>query len=93
MRSPISGPTSSVRQPQTAQWRMERVWKNEGATGQKRFERFKPRKRLNKPILFATGRHRLPRTSHGKEGVSVSSPEEGLKYLQIGQVCCPARRH
>jgi hypothetical protein len=29
------------------------------------------------------------RILHGKEGVSGSSPEEGLKYLQIGVFCCP----
>ena len=30
---------------------------------------------------------------HGKEGVSGSSPEEGLKYLQIESFCCPVRRN
>jgi hypothetical protein len=29
---------------------------------------------------------------HGKEGVSGSSPEEGLKFLQIGTFCCLVRR-
>jgi hypothetical protein len=27
---------------------------------------------------------------HGKEGVSGSSPEEGLKDLQISYFCCPS---
>jgi hypothetical protein len=34
---------------------METFWKNEGARGRNPFERFKPRDRLNKPNLFATG--------------------------------------
>ena len=29
----------------------------------------------------------------GKEGVSGSSPEEGLKYLQIGMFCCLCRHN
>ncbi len=37
----------------------------------------------------AVGCERLPRKRHGKEGVSGSSPEEGLKYLQIICFCCP----
>ena len=45
--------------------------------GRKRFDRLKPRNRLNKPNLFATGCHRLPSKSHGKEGVDGSSPSEG----------------
>jgi hypothetical protein len=64
---------------------METFWKKEGAPGRKPFERFKPRDRLNKPNLFATGCHRLPFGSHGKEGVDGSSPSEGLKS--------PAKRH
>jgi hypothetical protein len=72
-------PTSSVRQTadRAVAERMERLWKNEGAMGRKRFDRFKPRNRLNKPNLFATGCHRLPPKSHGKEGVDGSSPSEG----------------
>jgi hypothetical protein len=60
---------------------MERLWKNEGATGRKRFERFKPRNRLSKPNLVATGYHRLPPKSHGKEGVDGSSPSEGSQRI------------
>src|SRR5881392_4183669 len=56
---------------------METLWKNEGAMERKRFDRFEPRNRLNKPNLFATGCHRLPPKSHGKEGVDGSSPSEG----------------
>ncbi len=57
---------------------METLWKNEGAMGRKRFDHFKPRSGLNKPNLFATGCHRLPPKSHGKEGVGgVESAREG----------------
>jgi len=35
----------------------------------------------------AVGCDRLPRKCHGKEGVFGSSPEEGLKLLQIGHFC------
>ena len=74
-------PTLSVRQTadRAVAERMERLWKNEGAMGRKRFGRFEPRNRLNKPNLFATGCHRLPPKSHGKEGVDGSSPSEGFK--------------
>jgi len=51
---------------------METFWKNEGALGRNPFERFKPRDRLNKPNLFATGCHRLPFGSPVKEGVDPS---------------------
>jgi hypothetical protein len=54
--------------------RMETFWKNEGAPGRKPFERFKPRDRLNKPSLFATGCRRLPFGSHGKQGVCRGLP-------------------
>ena len=60
-----------------------------GATLRKRFGRFKPLNRLNKANLFVTGCHRLPRMSHGKEGVSGSGPEEGSKdviHLPNGRV-------
>jgi hypothetical protein len=65
-----------------------KVVENEGATRRKRFDRFEPRNRLDKPNLVATGCHRLPPKSHGKEGVSGSSPEEGLKILQMSDSCC-----
>jgi hypothetical protein len=56
--------------------------------GRKRFDRFEPRNRLNKPNLFATGCHRLPPKSHGKEGVDGSSPSEGFtKFLLITSFC------
>jgi hypothetical protein len=35
---------------------------------------------------------RPPPHVHGKEGVSGSSPEEGLKVLQLGNLCCLGRR-
>ena len=38
------------------------------------------------------GCERLPEKFHGKEGVDGSSPSEGLKYLQIGTLCCLFRR-
>ena len=55
----------------TALWRKgwKRWWKKEGAMGRKRFDHFKPRSGLNKPNLFATGCHRLPPKSQGKQGV------------------------
>src|SRR5215211_3081610 len=55
----------------SALWRKgwKRWWKKEGAMGRKRFDHFKPRSGLNKPNLFATGCHRLPPKSHGKQGV------------------------
>jgi hypothetical protein len=33
------------------------------------------------------------RNLHGKEGISGSSPEEGLKFLQIGTFCCLVRQN
>src|SRR5919204_1743538 len=69
--------TAANRKPLLSGKRMERLWKNEGATRRKRFDRFKPRNRLDKPNLVATGCHRLPPKSHGKEGVDGSSPSEG----------------
>jgi hypothetical protein len=53
---------------------MERLWKNEGATGRKRFEPFKLRNRLNKPNLSDTCCYRLPPKSHGKQGVCRGLP-------------------
>ena len=78
MRSPISAPGCGRE-------RMERLWKNEGATGRKRFERLEPGSRLSKPNLFATGCRGLPPKSHDKEGVDGSSPSEGsAKAPEIG---------
>jgi hypothetical protein len=37
----------------------------------------------------APGCDQLPFAAHGKEGVSGSSPEEGLKEPAIGIFCCP----
>jgi hypothetical protein len=54
---------------------MERLWKNEGATGRKQFMRFKPRNRFNKPNLIAAG------CRDGKEGVDGSSPSEGFGFF------------
>src|SRR3954466_7382558 len=60
---------------------MERLWKNEGARGRKRFDRFKPRNRLTKPNLFATGCHRLLPKSHGKEEVDRVERGEAHRWL------------
>jgi hypothetical protein len=66
-------PTLSVRQTadRAVAERMERLWKNEGAMGRRRFGRFEPRNRLNKPNLFATGCHRLPPKSPAREEVDL----------------------
>src|SRR6266567_7327496 len=53
-----SRPAAS-RRPRFGRKRMERLWKNEGATEGKRFERLKARNHLNKPNLFATGCRRF----------------------------------
>src|SRR6266545_3608848 len=46
---------------------METLWKNEGAPGRKPFERFKPPRPAQQAKSLATGCHRLPPKSHGKE--------------------------
>ena len=66
---------------------MEKVWKNEGATRRKRFDHFKPGRRLDKPNLVAIGCHRLPPKSHGKEGVRRFESVRGLRWL----ACCALR--
>jgi hypothetical protein len=63
-------------EPQTALVveRTERLWKNEGATGRKQFERFKPRNRLNKPNLLppaATGCPQSRMVRRGRRFASV----------------------
>jgi hypothetical protein len=47
-----------------------------------------PAKAPQKAKTVAVGCDQLPEAFHGKEGVSGSSPEEGLKYLHIGIFCC-----
>jgi hypothetical protein len=47
--------------------------------GRKRFERFEPRNRLNKPNLFAAGCHPLPPKSHGKKGSTVRVRRRALQ--------------
>jgi hypothetical protein len=56
---------------------MEQLWNRGGATGGKGSGRQKPQNGLNQWETVAVGCHRLPFGSHGKEGVSGSSPEEG----------------
>jgi hypothetical protein len=64
---------------------MEQLWNRGGATGGKSSGRQKPENRLNWRQTVADGCHRLPFGSHGKEGVSGSSPEEGsAKSLHSG---------
>jgi hypothetical protein len=69
------------------------LWKTGGNWAQT-FERFKPRNRLNKPKLFATGCHRLPRTSHGKQGVCrglpavAGGPLPAKEGFDLVVVCC-----
>jgi hypothetical protein len=56
---------------------MEQLWNRGGATGRKRSARQTPINGLNERETVATGCHRLPFGSHGKEGVDGSSPSEG----------------
>jgi hypothetical protein len=42
-----------------------------------------PAKRLRQAKTVAAACDQLPEPFHGKEGVCGSSPQEGLKYLQI----------
>jgi hypothetical protein len=69
---------------QVWQQRMEPLWSPAVATGRNRWQMVRPRERLEQPQTVAAGCDWLPKEAHGKEGVSGSSPEEGLKFLQIG---------
>src|SRR6266516_3089428 len=55
---------------------MEPLWSPVVATGGKRWQIAKPRKRRNHAKTVAAGCDQLPIGSLGKEGVSGSSPEE-----------------
>jgi hypothetical protein len=57
---------------------MEQLWNRAGATAGKRSALRRRENGLIWGETFATGCHRLPFGSHGKEGVSGSSPEEGF---------------
>jgi hypothetical protein len=57
---------------------MERLWSPGVATGGNQWEIERARKARKQAKTVAKGCHRLPETFHGKEGVSGSSPEEGL---------------
>jgi hypothetical protein len=72
---------------------MEHLWSTAGATGGNQSQVEGRQKRLKRAKSVAVGCDRLPPGPHGKEGVSGSSPEEGLKYLQIESFCCPVRRN
>jgi len=56
---------------------MEQLWNRGGAAGGKRSALRPGENGLICDETVATGCHRLPFGSHGKEGVSGSSPEEG----------------
>jgi hypothetical protein len=72
---------------------MEQLWNRGDATGGKRSARGTPENGLNYGPTVATGCHRLPFGSHGKEGVDGSSPSEGFaKFLLISSFCLPGRR-
>jgi hypothetical protein len=73
------------------QW-MEPLWSPVVATGGNRAQMKPPPKPRNQAKTVAVRCDQLPETFHGKEGVSGSSPEEGLKRLQIGCFCCLSRR-
>jgi hypothetical protein len=57
---------------------MEPLWSPAGATGGKRWQMERLRKRLKQAKTVAVGCDRLPETFHGKEGVDGSNPSEGL---------------
>jgi hypothetical protein len=63
---------------------MEPLWSPVVATGGNRAQIAPAEERLKHAETVAVGCNRLPEGAHGKEGVSGSSPEEGLKFLQIG---------
>jgi hypothetical protein len=57
---------------------MEPLWSPVDATRGNRRQIGRPLKAREQAKSGATGCHRLPEKFHGKEGVSGSSPEEGL---------------
>jgi hypothetical protein len=59
--------TAANRQPLYRSERMERLWKNEGATRRHGSMVSSPENCLDKPNLVATACHRSPPKSHGKE--------------------------
>jgi hypothetical protein len=63
---------------------MEASWSPGGATGGKRWQMERLRKRLKQAKTVAVGCGRLPETFHGKEGVDGSSPSEGFKIPANG---------
>src|SRR6266516_6252142 len=71
---------------------MEPLWSPVVATGGNQRQIGCARKRRKQAKTVAVGCDRLRAKFHGKEGVSGSSPEEGLKYLQICISCCLFRR-
>src|SRR5919198_4725040 len=67
---------------------MEPLWSPVVATGGNRSQITEPQKRQKQAKTVAVGCHRLPRGSHGKEGVDGSSPSEGsAKVPQSGASC------
>jgi hypothetical protein len=62
---------------------MEPLWSRAGATGGKRWQMADTRKRLRYAKTVAVGCDRLPRESHGKEGVDGSSPSEGFDSPRV----------
>ena len=57
---------------------MEPLWSRAVATGGNRSQMGKRQERLRRAKTVAVGCDPLPESFHGKEGVSGSSPEEGL---------------
>ena len=69
--------------PQTARFgaiEVEQLWNRGGATGGKGSALRRDENGLIQPRTVATGCHPLPFGSHGKEGVSGSSPERALSF-------------
>ena len=65
---------------------MEPLWSPAVATGGNRWQMGGRRERLKQAKTVAVGCDRLPESFHGKEGVSGSSPEEGLEKNHVGSV-------
>jgi hypothetical protein len=89
---PASGLLIQRQTPRFAPIAMEQLWNRGGATGGKRSTHRGPENRLNSRQTVATDCHRLPFGSHGKEGVSGSSPEEGSAKAPQGERVPAGRR-
>jgi hypothetical protein len=76
MRSPISAPTSSVRQTEDRAV-AERLWKNEGAMGRKRFDGFKPETASTRQISLPPPATGCPQSRMVSSGGGASGRRRG----------------